>query len=597
MLSQMGRLFRLRGLLRDERGALAAIVGLAIIPLFAAIGLAVDSARGYMLKSKLSYAIDAAALAGGRAFDQDDREEDIMMFFEANFPPGYMGAELAPGHPDIDFDDTKNTVTIVASATIPTRFMSVAGVDEMTVSARTVIKRELRGMELVLVMDNTGSMRTNGGMAAMKPAAKELVNILYGDRQTVPNFWVGVVPYAANVNIGSQHEDWLVTQAYDEDAAWQNADPDSEIRFGFHQDHYQPTTWKGCVEAREYPRDSNDDPPDVEEWYPYLWRTTLRRFENPDWPYDPDEYVVVVHDDSKPYTQTSNVIYQQGEPEDEDDEPEIVEYNAGEPETWGRWLNGDNDWDPDGPESALKLDNELYQNEGTGPNLGCGPAITPLVASKSTILAAIDEMAPWHRGGTMANLGLAWGWRVISPRWRGLWDGDLPNQLPLDYEDNKDTEINEKIMEKVVILLTDGNNEWYDYPGITWNPPPNPPKQNHFSGLPGGNTYGTWYKNEWPGADYTAYGRLSEGRLDTTNQGVANNILDDRMLDMCETMKAQGIIIYTLTFGPSPNAGTKQLYETCATEPDMYFHAATSATLQQNFVTIADELSKLRIAE
>jgi Flp pilus assembly protein TadG len=54
MLSQMGRLFRLRRLLGDDRGAIALMVGLAIIPLFAAIGLAVDSARGYMLKSKLS---------------------------------------------------------------------------------------------------------------------------------------------------------------------------------------------------------------------------------------------------------------------------------------------------------------------------------------------------------------------------------------------------------------------------------------------------------------------------------------------------------------------------------------------------------------
>jgi hypothetical protein len=35
---------------------------------------------------------------------------------------------------------------------------------------------------------------------------------------------------------------------------------------------------------------------------------------------------------------------------------------------------------------------------------------------------------------------------------------------------------------------------------------------------------------------------------------------------MCETMKAQGIIIYTMTFGPSPDAGTKQLFADCATE-------------------------------
>ena len=259
--------------------------------------------------------------------------------------------------------------------------------------------------------------------------------------------------------------------------------------------------------------------------------------------------------------------------------------------TWGRWLNGDNDWDPDGPESALKSDNDLYQDEGTGPNLGCGPAITPLVASKSTIQAAIDEMAPWHRGGTMANLGLVWGWRVLSPRWRGLWDGDLPDELPLAYE--------EQNMEKVVVLLTDGNNEWFDYPGTTfkWG---GSGGDNHYKGLPGANTYPTSptnFQTTWPGADYTAYGRLSEGRLGTTNNGTARATINTRMLGLCTAMKAQGIIIYTLTFGPSPSTATRDLYTACATEPDMYMHAATASTLQQNFVTIADELSALRIAE
>jgi Flp pilus assembly protein TadG len=295
----------LRRLLGDQRGALMAIMGLAVIPLFAAIGLAIDTGRGYMLKSKLSYAIDAAGLAGGRAFDTDLREEDIMMFFEANFPPGYMNSELLPGHPVITINDVENTITIEASATIPTHFMRVAGVHDMTVSARTVIQRELRGMELVLVMDNTGSMRGNGGMVAMKPAATDLINILFGGREEVPSFWVGVVPYAANVNIGPQHEDWLISQAYDADAAWQNADPDSEIRFGYHPDHYQPTTWKGCVEAREFPRDSNDDPPADEGWYPYLWRTTLNNFANPWWvhPGDYDDDGDADHDDEVAYVE------------------------------------------------------------------------------------------------------------------------------------------------------------------------------------------------------------------------------------------------------------------------------------------------------
>ena len=588
-MSELRRNWRvdLRRLAKDQSGAVMMIVGLAIIPLFAVIGLSIDAGRGYMLKSKLSYAIDAAGLAGGRAFDTDLRETDIAMFFEANFPTGYMGAVLDPGHPAVTFDDEENTITIEARATIPTRFMSVAGVHDLSVSARTVIRRELQGMELVLVMDNTGSMRSGGKIDAMKNAASQLIDILYGSRDEVENFYVGLVPYAAQVNIGSGRTDWLVQQSYDADAAWQNADPDSSERFGYHEDHYQPTTWKGCVEARDYPRDSNDDTPDVEGWYPYLWRTTLRNFENPYWPYDPDEYVVVVEDDDDDWDAPGNTIYLQGTPPDDGSDPEIVEYENTQPATYGRWLNGDNDWNPDGPQSDLKEANS-YENDGTGPNLGCGPAITPLVTSKATVQAAIEEMLPWHRGGTFANLGLAWGWRVLSPRWRGLWGGDTPEELPLDYHTTN--------MHKVVILLTDGVNQWYDWPGTSWTRA----GEAHYSGLPGSNQgYGSYddeFRSEWPGADYTAYGRLNENRLGTTNNGAAEAVINDRMLELCAAMKAQDIIMYTITFQVSSTT-TQDLYRSCATDDDHYYNSPTNSQLEEAFQQIADELSNLRIAE
>ncbi len=73
-----------RSLLQDPRGGVGMIMGIAIIPLFAAIGLAVDSGRGYLVQSKLQAAIDAAGLAGGRAVGGGDPETDMVMFFEAN---------------------------------------------------------------------------------------------------------------------------------------------------------------------------------------------------------------------------------------------------------------------------------------------------------------------------------------------------------------------------------------------------------------------------------------------------------------------------------------------------------------------------------
>lgn len=524
------RRYVMRWLYLDQRGVVAMITALAVIPLFASLGLAIDGARGYLLQSRLSYAIDAAGLAGGRAFDTDLREEDILQFFEANFPEGYMDSSLVGGVPTIVFDDAANTITIEATATIPTRLMSIAGIDEMTVSARTVIQRQLPGMELVLVMDNTGSMRGGGKIGAMKDAATDLVNILYGDRETVDEFWIGLVPYAATVNIGNGRISWMD---------------------GFNPNSFQPSSWKGCIEARSYPNDSNDARPQVEKWQPFLWPSTLEQYPNPHHAAGAGGY-------------------------DEDD-----------PDTWGEYLNGDNQWDPDGAQSDLKEDNG-DQNNGTGPNLGCGPAITPLIASKTNVLEAIDEMLPWHRGGTMANLGLAWGWRALSPEWRSRWGGATPAELPQDYGLSNLT--------KAVILLTDGQNQWYDWPGTTWSVD----GETHYSGIPGSNKYPDDYDNDfkaaWPGADYTAYGRLSEGRLGTTSNSAANVVIDNRMLELCTAMKAQGIVIYTITFQLN-NSTTQQLYRNCATSEDFYFNSPSNSDLQQVFVQIADELSELRIAE
>jgi hypothetical protein len=188
----------------------------------------------------------------------------------------------------------------------------------------------------------------------------------------------------------------------------------------------------------------------------------------------------------------------------------------------------------------------------------------------------------------MANLGLAWGWRTLSPLWRGMWGGDSPPELPLDYT--------EPSMTKVVILLTDGVNEWYDWPGAKWSMD----GEDRYSGLPGDNQYdnntSTDFQDDWPGADYTAYGRLNEARLGTTNNGTARNVINNRMLELCEAMKAEDIVLYTITFQLS-NTTTQNLFRNCATDNDHYFNSPSNSDLQQAFVTIADALSRLRIAE
>jgi hypothetical protein len=203
--------------------------------------------------------------------------------------------------------------------------------------------------------------------------------------------------------------------------------------------------------------------------------------------------------------------------------------------------------------------NELWRrNDGRGPNLGCGPTITPLTQSRATIDTAIGNMGAWHRGGTTGNLGLSWGWRTISPRWRGLWGGETPSTHPLDYT--------EPLMDKVVVILTDGQNQFYDHDG-------------------GGG----------PGSDYTAYGRLGDA-LGASTLGQGRNILDTRMANTCQAMKDEGIRIYSITF-TSPDSTARTLFRNCATTPAMYYHAPSNAELSAAFRSIGGELANLRIVE
>lgn len=448
----------------ETRGSVFPLFAFSIIPLIGASGLAVDATKAFMVKDQLQKSIDAAALAAGNASTEGNMAGDAQQFFDANF---HFDSSLAAMQSiNIQVDTVEDTITISAAADVPTSFMTVFGFDKIAVSANTVVRRETRGMELVLVMDNTGSMKYDGKLGAMKNAAKDLIDIVYGNEETVEDLWVGVVPYVAYVNVGSSRTGWLTPAGSG----------------GRDLGDYSPTTWKGCLMARSGTNDRNDDPPGFSRFDPYFW------------------------DDAS-----------------------------------------DNNWIQYG---NYYIDES--HNTPKGPNGGCPTPIIPLQASKTTVKNAITSMEWWWSGGTHINQGLVWGWRVISPRWRGLWGGATPAELPLDYDNTK--------MDKVVVLLTDGRNQYF-------------------------------------GPDFTAYGRPVDF-TGSTSGSVAEAELNSRTQDVCANMKVEEIVIFTITFGSTPNSTIQNIMRNCASDPDTnYFHAPNNATLQTIFRAIGQKLSNLRIEQ
>lgn len=233
---------------RDARGGVAVFITIALIPLMVAAGLAVDLSRAYLVKARLGNALDAAGLAVGSmrttTTDKAYLEGKFLDFVNAN----YDGTRLGATH-DLTFSDQGGIITVSGQATLDTVFMRIVGIDTMTVGADAEIQVETNGLELVMVLDNTGSMKSNGKLDDMKTSALELIDILFGDQSTPQLLKVGLVPFDQTVNIGAANEKFVPNA---KGKAW-----------GLGK-------WGGCVMARNYPHDVRDSNPAAGgSWEPF----------------------------------------------------------------------------------------------------------------------------------------------------------------------------------------------------------------------------------------------------------------------------------------------------------------------------------------
>ncbi|WGF89203.1 VWA domain-containing protein [Marinivivus vitaminiproducens] len=495
------------------------LLAAAAVPLVGVVGLAADTARAYAVRSRLIDALDQAGLAAGRARD-GQAQSDMTAFFHANFPTGSMGIALE-GPTLIETADGKE-LTLRATAHVPTTFLSVLGVDTMTVAGATTVRRTARGMELALVMDNTNSMKQSG-IDAMKTAALTLVDILYGDNATLPNFWVSVVPFTGAVNVGSENADWLASVP-----GWSPGGP--------YVKDANSNAWKGCVEARhQHGNDMTDEPPFLHGNYLTAQAgQSAERF--------------------RPF------IF----PQNKDDNRYWMDSAGATVDANGKALAAPAINDKASAGGIPNPSSNGGSSVGKGPNLSCGTPILPLAADKAAVKAAINGMSFWPpRGGTIINQGLVWGWQTLSPKWRGLWsNAALPDDLPLDYGTRN--------MDKVVVILTDGQNDFSVNDSV-----------HKASGLL---------------SDYASYGRLSDRRLTTaTDKTSVLNALNGRLQTLCTTVKAKGVILYTIVFN-NPPSGVKTIMRNCATSVAHHFDSPDSAKLRSAFRTIGSQLSDLRVS-
>lgn len=227
-----------RRLAAARRGSLAITFGLSFIPLVIAVGVGIDLGRAYIVKEKLLHTTDAAGLAVGAAFDSgQDLSVVLSKYFTANFPSGGLGTVTSSG-----YTYAEPVITVTATATVETTFMQIAGISSITVNASSQITRQENSIEVVMVLDNSGSM-SGTKITSLKSAAQSLVDILFGNETSPTNLKIGLVPFSNNVNIGTTNT------AYVSNAT----NPNPPTNWG-------TTSWGGCIlENVTSDNDTKDD--------------------------------------------------------------------------------------------------------------------------------------------------------------------------------------------------------------------------------------------------------------------------------------------------------------------------------------------------
>ena len=190
------------GFLRQERGTAMGLVAVSLLTLTAASGLALDAGRGYLIKAKLSQAVDAAALAGGRVSSDglaDSAKAHIEKYFKANFPEGYLGVGAA--QTSIDVAPGGGEIKVSAAVTVPTTLLSVLDIQSYEVSASATVRVTLRSLEIAMVIDNSKAM-SGKRMKDIRSESKDFLDALGKGASEALN--VAVVPFTARANVKGQ---------------------------------------------------------------------------------------------------------------------------------------------------------------------------------------------------------------------------------------------------------------------------------------------------------------------------------------------------------------------------------------------------------
>ena len=263
---------------RDESGVFAVLFGLMAIILIALGGSVVDYVRLEQTRNRAQVALDAAALAlQPEIFKVPVNQASIKANAQALMIERIADPVVAAAIETITIDVANGSLFFEAKIAVPTIFVQLVGVPQMTARIHSEATRKKLSIEVAMVLDNSGSMKETGTgtsgtrqrMQFLKDAARCATYILFykdvvdsGDScvqattsTKQDSVKIGVVPFTMFVNVGASNLS----------AGWIDQGSSVTSNDNFDDGRTPPgninratlftatkESWDGCIEARPH---------------------------------------------------------------------------------------------------------------------------------------------------------------------------------------------------------------------------------------------------------------------------------------------------------------------------------------------------------
>jgi Flp pilus assembly protein TadG len=591
---------------RDEGGNVAMIWGLAAVVLVGMVGAALDFSNANSAKAHLQNAADAAVLVAERMADKPfaEREAAAEQFFRASLTSYPEGSSAVFAVEALSGGGHKVTASMPARSGL-SRLISDR---HLVVRTSSEARQEGTDLEVALVLDITGSM---GGqrIVDLKAAANDLVDIVVRAEQEPYYSKVALVPYSIGVNLGADAADArgaVTPPTAIVDANWKNgaakamtgatrANPVviTSAGHGFDDgDYVRITGVSGMtqinnrifqvanrtantfqlagVNGSTYSNYSSGG--SIQKCFTATCEVQVTAAAHG---LANNDYVFIVGVNGM--TQINNAANTTWQVSNVSANTFVLKTTNGP--AYGAFTNGGQAYCTVAGCEYFRFTNASNNlrvhristcvSERIGGNAyndvapavarvgrvyastsnPCpGATVMPLTSDRDALRAEINSYTV--TGSTAGQIGIAWGWYMVSPNFSSLWPAA---SQPKAYGSPN--------LRKIAVLMTDG-------------------------------AFNTPYCN---GVIAQNAGSGSGSSADKINCNATNGNPFDQAREVCEAMKDAGVTVYTVGFGLSGGSEASEVLEECASGSANAFNASNGAELRDAFRSIATAISLLRL--